>query len=190
MPDTFQRRDLVITIADMKLSFKELRNLKSLTAAGYLAALAVVCNAFISFKISPTLQIDTLIIPIALAGMLFGPIVGGLVGAASDIIGLFSTENPFFGFTFNYFLMGIIFGFFLYKQEKIMLRLLIAQLLVSVLITFALTGLWFSIMGIGGPPHIMWTNRAIKTAVVSPLEFVALFAVIRTIVPIYNKHIK
>lgn len=64
-------------------------NLKSLTLAAMMTAVSVVigifCKNFLNFG-AGLFRITFENIPIILSGILFGPAVGGLVGAASDLV--------------------------------------------------------------------------------------------------------
>ena len=64
-------------------------SVKSLTLAAMLVAMSVVigifCKTFLNFA-GGLVRITFENLPIILSGILFGPIVGGLVGAASDLV--------------------------------------------------------------------------------------------------------
>lgn len=55
-----------------------------------------------------------------LTAMLFGPVVGGIMGGVADIIKyLLKPTGPFFfGFTFNAILGAVIYGVMLYKSRS------------------------------------------------------------------------
>ena len=65
------------------------RTVKALTLAAMLVAMSVVigifCKTFMNFA-GGLVRITFENLPIILSGILFGPIVGGLVGAASDLV--------------------------------------------------------------------------------------------------------
>lgn len=88
-----------------------------LVKAGLLAGLSIVFTRVFSFMIPlaglPALRIGFGSLPITLAGILFGPLVGGAVGTVADLIGFLI--NPmggayFPGFTLSSALNGIIPG--------------------------------------------------------------------------------
>ncbi|MBN2898309.1 MAG: folate family ECF transporter S component, partial [Clostridia bacterium] len=62
-----------------------------LVKAGLLAALSIVFTRVFSFMIPlaglPALRIGFGTLPITISGILFGPLVGGLVGMVSDLVG-------------------------------------------------------------------------------------------------------
>jgi riboflavin transporter len=55
-----------------------------LAACGMLLALKVILGLF-TLNLSPILKVGFSFLPIAAAGMLFGPVAGGTVGALGDI---------------------------------------------------------------------------------------------------------
>ena len=78
---------------------------------------------------------------------LYGPVVGGIVAAAGDILNLIikPTGAYFPGFTLNALLSGMIYGCFLYKRPISVSRTLLARLTV-VVVELLLGTLWLSMM--------------------------------------------
>ena len=86
---------------------------KVLTSCAILIALGVVVARFLSFAPNETVRFSFEAIPIFLAGALFGPVAGAMVGFATDFIGcLFSPYgfNPLF--CLPPILYGLCGGFF------------------------------------------------------------------------------
>ena len=71
---------------------------KALTACALLIAMQVILARFVAISISETTRISFEAIPIFLAGLLFGPVAGVLVGFISDFIGAIMSYgfNPVF----------------------------------------------------------------------------------------------
>ena len=73
----------------MKRSASSVKSVYSLTLAAMLVAMSVVigifCKTFLNFA-DGLLRITFENLPIILAGIVFGPIMGGLVGAGSDLV--------------------------------------------------------------------------------------------------------
>lgn len=89
-------------------------NTRILTQAAFLVALSMVLTRFASIMVFPTLRIGFGETPLIISGMLFGPIVGGITGAAADLIGVVVNPQgpPHFGFTLSSMLWGIIPGLY------------------------------------------------------------------------------
>ena len=69
-----------------------LKNVRTLVSCALLAAVSVVLARFIVPMPNETTRFSIEAVPIFLAGMLFGPLPGALVGFAADFVGcLFST---------------------------------------------------------------------------------------------------
>lgn len=69
-------------------------NTRILTSAGLLIAMSVLLTRFASFMVAGNaIRVTFGTIPIYVAGILFGPFVGGLVGGISDVLGY--PLNPF-----------------------------------------------------------------------------------------------
>ena len=71
---------------------------KTLTTCALLTAMAVILARFVAITPSETTRISFEAVPIFLAGMLFGPVAGVLVGFVSDFIGALMSFgfNPIF----------------------------------------------------------------------------------------------
>ena len=94
-------------------------NIKTMAQVAFLVALEVVLNRFLSINTSE-LKIGFSFIPIALCGMLFGPVWAAVAGGLADVIGatLFPIGTYHPGFTIVAALMGAVFGLLLRKNEK------------------------------------------------------------------------
>ena len=124
----------------------KLKNTRVLTICGMLIALAAVLS-FLSIPITNIIEIRFKFIAIAFAGALFGPLLGGIVGGASDIVGyLVKPTGPFFpGFTLSAIVTGVIYGLVLYKKPLTLKRIALAALLDSVITGICLNTLNLSI---------------------------------------------
>lgn len=83
---------------------------KTLVTAALLAAMSIVLARLLVIWITPSVRISFGNLPIMLAGLMFGPIVGALVGAVADIIGA-AFLSPFGWYpplTLGPVLMGVI----------------------------------------------------------------------------------
>lgn len=111
-----------------------------------LAAIQIVLSRWLSINLW-NLKIGFAFVPIAMAGMLLGPIGAGLTGAVADIIGatLFPSGAFFPGFTLTAFITAFGYGFFLQKKQS-MTNILAAVLFSEIVGTICLNTLWISIL--------------------------------------------
>ncbi len=93
---------------------------RKIAYCGVLIAAEVVLSRFLSFN-AWNLKIGFAFLPVALAGMLFGPLGGGIVAAVADALGaiLFPTGAYFPGFTATAFVSGLVYGWMLQKERTL-----------------------------------------------------------------------
>ena len=133
----------------LKLSFLELKNIKTITTCAILMAISSILGIY-TINIANIVKINFSFIGTSLAGFLFGPIVGALFGGILNIINHFITPTGsyFFGFTLNIILNGFIYGMFYYKSPKKynFSTIFLANLSVSLLTSIGLGTYWLSIL--------------------------------------------
>lgn len=131
-----------------KRSAKELTDLRSITTIGILLAAAVVLDGFGSIRIGEYIKINFAFLPLAMVGILFGPVSGAAAGLLTDLIGYL--VNPIGGFIPTLMLItaleGFIYGLILYrlKAEKsvvVLIRIVLARLLVCTICNLTLNTL-------------------------------------------------
>ena len=149
-------------------------SLKKLISMSLLVALATIAKRFLGYN-DKIISVSFGFVPIALAGMLFGPLGGVATAAVSDLIGslLFPT-GPFHpGFTLAAALTGLFYGLFLNKQPLNRMRIVLCQLLITVLIhMFINTLLLVPIVGRGFLAIL--PLRILKNALFFPVEIFVL----------------
>ena len=71
---------------------------KRLSLLAMFIALQIVLSKFLMLQLAPSVRLSIDSVPILLAGIWFGPIAGGLVGALADSLGtiLFPTGGAYF----------------------------------------------------------------------------------------------
>lgn len=128
---------------------KNMKNVSILTCVALLIALDVILTRFLSIN-TQFLRISFGMIPVALAGVAFGPVWGGICGAVGDVLGMmiFPSGAYFPGFTVTAALTGIIYGLLLYRQEgkTLVVRAIIASVLVCIGCNLFLDTLWLDMM--------------------------------------------
>ncbi len=97
---------------------------RKLTRLSFLIALAIIMTRLLSLRIAiggvEGIRIGLGSLPIIFAGVVFGPMAGGVVGAVSDMLGYW--VNPIGAymphFTFTAFLTGFIPGFIIFYLAR------------------------------------------------------------------------
>ena len=112
-------------------------------------ALMVACNIILVrvfvIDVNPTLRIDFGYLSNAMAGMVLGPVLGGITAAVSDILGVIlkgQLGTYFPAFTLNSILYGVLYGLFLYKKEKTFLRISLCIAVTLVFLGVFLFPIW------------------------------------------------
>ncbi len=109
--------------------------LQSLTLAGLLAAMAFVLKLYLSFT-TFDLRITFYEIPIVMGSILLGPVLGGIIGLASDFAYITLAGFPFsFILAFSAVLWGIIPGLVI---KQLSLKTLIPVVIGVSILTFGL----------------------------------------------------
>lgn len=160
----------------------EMKNIKVLTAASMLAAVAILLGLF-KIPLAPILEIRFGWLPIAAAGALFGPVIAPMVGLIGDIGGYLVRPTGTFmpGFTLSAVLSGLIWGLMLHRRPFSLPRIILAQAVVSIGVELLLNSLWLSML-YGNPFWFVLSSRALKTAVMFPVQ-VLLLALVLKFVP-------
>lgn len=160
-----------------KLKGEKLSSPKTLTGVAMLVALYTILS-FFTLNISATSRISFAYIALGVCGMLFGPIAGGIAGAAGDVLGYFMSPNgPFFpGFTISAFITGFVFGLVLYKKPVTIKRTMIAVLIVMLVCNTVLTPIWLNMMY---GTNVIALPRIIKNIILYPVNVMVMHAVLK-----------
>ena len=155
-----------------------MKNVRVLTTVGMLLAISVVLG-FFKLPITELVELRFQFLPVACAGMLFGPVTGALMGGLSDILCyIVRPTGPFFpGFTISAVIQGIIYGSMLHKNVTLK-RIIAAQLLDTVIVSLILNPIWLSIL-YGQGFIAVFAARIIKSIVMFPINTILLAAVLK-----------
>ena len=95
-------------------------NVKRLCSAAMLLAITVVLAMFFTFRVGNAIKIPFKFISVYVTGALFGPWIGGFVGAAGDMINAFMSPVGAWlpQLTFCEFLCGVTYGVMFYGLPK------------------------------------------------------------------------
>ena len=163
----------------VRLSAREIGSVRTVAVCGMLLALKMVLGMF-TINVTSLLKIGFAYLPIAAAGMLFGPVVGGIVGAVGDILGYFiQPSGPYFpGFTLNAFLSGFFYGLLLYRRPVKLVRTFTAKALVTFVVSIVLNPLWLSVL-YGKAFFVVVSSRIVTNLLMLPVDTAVLFALLK-----------
>ena len=121
--------------------------LTSITVIAFLIALDVILTRFLSIQ-TQFIRIGFGFLPVAIAGIAYGPFRGGVCGGVGDILGMmiYPSGAYFPGFTLTAVLTGVVFGLVLYGKPLYTLKVLLASAVVCIFLNLFLDTLWLDIM--------------------------------------------
>lgn len=180
-----------------KRSARELSNLRCLCVTAVLIALDLALKSITIYL--PFCKISVAFVAMAAIGMFFGPVVGFMAGAITDILGLMISNqmgafNPLF--TIVEMLGGLLYGLFLYDFEAVkpefsgvkaffksiganwrpVLRIVLAKLAVVIICNLILNT-WFQVLtGIIAPElvFVKLNARFLTYAIKFPFEILLM----------------
>ena len=155
-------------------------SVKKLTALAMLVALNIIMAEVAKFPLVPkVLELSFGFVPVALAGMLFGPWTAMLVSGVADVIGAILAGVEFFpGYTLSAVLSGLFYGLTLHKQDVKIWRIALGQLLVSLIVYSGCNTLWAYLMGYGRSMEYIITRLTVN-AVAYPVYTLVLYLLMR-----------
>ncbi len=90
---------------------------RSICTVAMILAITAILAIFCTFRIGTVIKIPFKFISVFVTGVLFGPLLGGFVGAAGDILNvILMPSGPWLPqLTFCEFISGVVFGVFFYR---------------------------------------------------------------------------
>lgn len=145
-----------------------------------LIAMQIVLSRFCSIN-AWNLKIGFGFLPVAVAGAMFGPAGGAIVGALSDFLGavLFPIGPYFPGFTLCLALTGAAFGLALYKKPAIP-RMAAAVVFDQLVLSLLVNSYWISVL-YGSPYLPLLATRIFQCLIMLPVELILTSLVLRTL---------
>jgi len=163
-------------------SLRALRRTRTLTTTGILLAIQMVLSSYGAIEVTDSLKISLAHLALAPTAVFFGPVVAGMQGALSDILGfILKPTGPYFpGFTISAMLLGVIYGLALHHTERKLWQIVAARLAVMVLINIGLNTLFLTMLY--GPSRLATLPvRALKNLIQFPADCFLLSAMCRVL---------
>ena len=163
-------------------SLRALSRTRTITTAGLLLAIQMVLSSYGVIEVTDSLKISLAHLAIAPTAILFGPVVAGLQGALSDLLGfMLKPTGPYFpGFTLTAALLGVIYGLLLYKTKRTTWQIIAARVIVCLFVNIGLNTVFLTMLY--GPSRLATLPlRAFKNIVQLPIDCLLLGAVSRAV---------
>ncbi len=153
---------------------KSNNHLVTVVCVALLIALDVILTRFLSIQ-TQFLRIGFGFLPIAVAGIAYGPVWGFICGAVGDILGMliYPSGAYFPGFTLTAALTGVVFGVLLYNNKTSLVRIIMASAIVCIFLNLILDTLWLHIMYGNGFLAIL-PGRLVKCALNIPIYVIVI----------------
>ncbi|MBQ4266288.1 MAG: folate family ECF transporter S component [Clostridia bacterium] len=163
-------------------SLRALSRTRTLTTTGLLLAIQMVLSSYGVIEVTDSLKISLAHLAIAPTAILFGPVVAGLQGALSDVLGfMLKPTGPYFpGFTLTAALLGVIYGMLLYKTKRATWQIIAARVIVCLFVNIGLNTV-FLIMLYGPSRLATLPLRALKNIIQLPIDCLLLGAVSKAV---------
>jgi ECF transporter S component (folate family) len=158
-------------------SYHEFRNVRTLTTAAMFAAISVVLGYF-TIVLGDYIKIGFATVANQFVYYLFGPVVGMFFGGALDILKyLIKPTGPYFpGFTISAAIGGLIYGSLLYKRPISLKRILVAELVVSIVCNMLLGTYWLTVM-YGKGFFAILPMRVFKNLIMWPINSMIFYTI-------------
>ncbi len=165
-------------------SFNELKKLNTLTICAMLIAISIILGYF-TINIGGIAKVGFSAIPATLAAYLFGPVVGAVYGATADVVKyLIKPDGTFYiFFTINAVIAGFIRGSILYKKELNIIRIIIAELIITILCNLILNTYFISLLQ-GKAFIALLPIRILKNTISLPSNVLVFYIVAKIVNPI------
>ena len=155
-------------------------SIRKMSILSMLIAISIILTRFFVIYPMPTVRIEFGNIPVMLAGLIFGPIAGAMVGAVADFVGAIIRGGGFdiplmLAPMFMGAMAGILRNFILKKPNY--LRVIALTLPANVIAKMLWTTYWLSVI-FGKSIMAILPSRLIVYSVVPFLEAAVLFALL------------
>ncbi len=185
----------LFTAAYWQMALASFRSVRIFTFASLIVALRVAVKLFrIPLAAGLTLSLDCYVN--ALGSVVYGPLMGLLVGAVSDTLGclLFPSGPYFFPFIFVEMSSSFIFGLLLWRRRLTVNRVLFTKFMVNLVCNIILTSIvmkwdYYVMYGVEKAEAYAVINlvRIGKNLVLFPLEAMLITLVLQAAVPILKR---
>ena len=116
---------------------------RRLVHIGLMIALQIIFTRFLSIEYGQILRISFAFLPMAIVGIVYGPVYGGISATVANLLGaVLRGITPFPGFVLSAFLSGAIYGLLLYKKPKRLWRVCCAVALICGFVNIGLNTYW------------------------------------------------
>lgn len=173
-----------------KSSAAKLRSTRWLAVMALFLAIRIIASRF-RIPVAENLDISLSFIPVALSGMLFGPAAGMAFAFVEDILEFLlfpSGYGFFFGYTLSAMLGVLSYALFLYGQRITIVKVIIAKLISTYLVSVLLGSFWNYILIGGSKAYLAYAGVSfVKNTATFPFQVIAILLVINILLPYLSR---
>lgn len=168
---------------------KQSKKLMTVLQVAMLIAIQIILSRHLSIA-TPFVKIGFGFVPLAVCGMLFGPVWAGVTGGVADFLGatLFPIGAYFPGFTLSELLTGVVYGLCLHRRPIRWFHIVLAVGINNLIISMFLTTYWIHIL-YGTPYWSLMPLRIFKNIILICVEFIVLRLLKRPVIA-YAAHVQ
>ena len=161
-------------------------NTTRLVIMAFLIALEIILTRFCSIN-TPILRIGFGFLPVAMAGIMFGPWWAAVGYTIGDLLGMmiFPTGAYFPGYTLTAVVGGLIWGLWLYPRKITVWRAIGAKTCINLFCNICLNTLWLTVTG-GKAMSVLLVTRVPKNLILLPIEIVLVYFGMKLVNRIYG----
>lgn len=146
-----------------------------LITIAFFIAIEIVLTRYLSIN-TAFLRIGFGFLPVAMLGIMYGPLWAGAAYAIGDVLGMliFPTGGGYFpGFTLTAFLTGAVFGLVLHKRQITYKRTFLASMIVVLCLNLCMDTFWLTIL-MGQGYLAMLPMRLVKCVFSIPVQTILI----------------
>lgn len=156
---------------------------RDIVILGLLISLKIVLSRVASIQLG-IVRITFGFIATGITAYMYGPWIGLMTGALTDVLGFFMFPQAFAyfpGYTITAALSGFIYGYFLYNKPIKLKNIVIANALVCIFCNIILNTVWTSVLQ-GKAFWVILPPRILKNVLAIPLESLILYGMFKYLV--------
>ena len=164
---------------------RDFTDLRKLTLAGILLALSVALQLF-TIPLAPGLKIQITFLASAISGVVLGPYLGFLRGAAADLIGFFVANSGgafYFGYTLSAALGAMVYSLAFYRKRITYTRIFGAKLCINLFVNAMLGSVWSTQLYGSKSYGAYFAASLAKNMVLLPFEVIVLCLLFNVLLP-------
>lgn len=153
---------------------------QQIAVLGVLIALGLALSR-IAIPLGPSNRLSFGFIINAIIGILYGPLIAGLAGAAADLLKsfLFGVQGQFFiGFTLTAFVGSFVYGFFLHRKNITWKHVLGAVVINTLFSNLILNTLWVNLL-YKTPIVVLLATRIPQNLIMAPIRFGLIYLMVK-----------